>query len=140
MLYSFAEFSEKKIIEENKSDEPSYGCIMLDVDMPTWDDITANIEQEDVYDPEDHGIEDGPHVTILYGIIEEETSVKEIKQAVKKFNAPTLTIGTVSIFENDEFDVVKFDIDSKDLHKMNAYLRETLPYHEKFPDYHPHIP
>jgi len=51
-----------------------------------------------------------------------------------------LNLKKISIFENDNFDVVKFDIigDSKTkLNKMNAKLVK-LPHTTDYPDYHPH--
>ena len=41
------------------------------------------------------------------------------------------------MFENEVFDVLKFDVDSEDLHEYNGHFAK-LPNSDSYPDYHPH--
>ena len=65
--------------EEVEDDEPKYGCVMMDANIKNWTQYhTAGIEEDDVYlKPYDdsYGLEENPHVTILYGIHEEKLTL-----------------------------------------------------------------
>ena len=60
-----------------------YGCVMLELNIQNWDDLTKSIDPNDVYLPEDpsHGIETDPHVTILYGLHRGVTP-EQVKSAI----------------------------------------------------------
>lgn len=131
----------KKVIKEGSGHE--YGCVMLYLDVPKkwWDNITGEIDKEDVYNPEgerDYGIQPAKesHVTILYGL-HSDISDEEIEDRVENMSAPEVTLKKISIFENEKFDVVKFDVQGEDLHRMNKMFAE-LPHTTDYPDYHPH--
>lgn len=122
-----------------------YGCVMLflPIEKEWWTKITEEIKEEDIYNPKGertYGIQpyDEAHVTILYGI-HKDVPDEDVEALIKKMSAPEVTLKKISIFENDdkEFDVVKFDVSGKDLHKMNKMFTE-LPHTNDFPDYHPH--
>ena len=120
----------------------SYGCVMvyLPIKEELWNAM-ANIREEDVYAPEgerDYGIQpyDEAHVTILYGLhsdIPDET----IEELVNKMTAPEISLKNISLFQNENFDVVKFDVEGEDLHEMNGMFAK-LPHTTDYPDYHPH--
>ena len=48
-------------------------------------------------------------------------------------------VKNISLFENEEYDVVKMDIKSKDLKKMNKRLRDNFEYTSDYPEYHSHL-
>lgn len=50
---------------------------------------------------------------------------------------PKIKMNDVSAFENPKFDVLKFDVDSDDLHDLNKKFIK-FPYSSDFPKYHPH--
>eukprot|EP00825_Cyclidium_porcatum_P004804 TRINITY_DN12277_c0_g1_i3.p1 TRINITY_DN12277_c0_g1~~TRINITY_DN12277_c0_g1_i3.p1 ORF type:complete len:307 (-),score=40.68 TRINITY_DN12277_c0_g1_i3:472-1392(-) len=110
---------------------------MLFLDVPVWSKITSIIKSDDLHEK---GIEDESHVTVLYGFHDEVTSDEVF--ALYKENYPLkpleIKISGISIFENPEFDVVKFDVNSDELAEINKLMR-TLPNTQTFPDYHPHI-
>jgi hypothetical protein len=118
-----------------------FGCVMLKVPFTNWIDITNRIEPEDVYDGDDdkHGLEDDPHLTLLYGL-EPEVSECEIKSIMNSFGKPLdIEIDGIDIFENENFDVVKFNIrKSSDLQSIHDKLSQ-LPNQDSYPDYKPHI-
>lgn len=133
---------EKEEKEETTSKGHKYGCVMvnLPINKMEWDSIT-DIKEEDVYQPEgdrSYGVQphDEVHVTVLYGLhsdIPDET----IEELVSKMTAPEITLKEISLFQNENFDVVKLDVESEDLNKMNSMFAK-LPHTTDYPDYHPH--
>jgi 2'-5' RNA ligase len=126
-------------ITEKKGDTYEYGCAMLYFDFPKINEIHALITEEDLYvEDEDrtYGLEDEPHVTLLYGL-HNDVSVDRVKELVGKFQFNSITLHNASLFEN-EYDVLKFDVKGGEvLHDCNKALCE-LPHTTSFPDYHPH--
>jgi 2'-5' RNA ligase len=119
----------------------SYGCVMvfLDYDKSEWKKIQDIIDDDDLYEPKDEtgfGREKEPHVTILYGL-HDDIEDKDIADEVDKIKTPGIKLGKVSSFENDKFDVLKFDVVSSDLHELNKEFKE-FPHTSTFPKYEPH--
>jgi len=48
------------------------------------------------------------------------------------------TLGKMSVFENDKYDVLKVDVTGESLHDLNGKLSE-LPNEQTFPEYKPHL-
>lgn len=119
-----------------------FNCLMLQLDFPFWDKINKKLIPEDVLYHDDadggYGREDEPHTTILYGIHPEINS-NDIKQYLYPLTAYKVCLENISIFENENFDVVKFDVECKLLHKTNEKLCQNIPYTNDYPDYHPHV-
>lgn len=122
-----------------------YGCMMLKLQVPHWDSILEIIDERDVwYNPDPNGFpkggkEDNPHITLLYGFhdgVSGDEVAKSIQQLVK--DPISLTIKGIGMFEGDDRDVVKFEIESEDLSRINQMLREKFPYSSDFPEYKPH--
>lgn len=130
----------EQFICENSTSTYDYGCMMVYFDFPQLKELQDKIEQEDIYTEEGdktYGLEDEPHTTILYGIHSNEVSDEEILNAVKDSNIGTIILHNASIFENDKYDVLKFDAFNGELHKLNTKLQE-FPFTSDYPDYHPH--
>jgi 2'-5' RNA ligase len=130
------------LLEGKHTHKNEYGCVLvhLDVDKKTWGDMLDLIDKDDLYEPKDdptYGKETEPHVTALYGL-HSDVSDDDIKESVGNFEKPKIKIGGISAFKNENFDVLKFDVVSKDMSKMNEKLKE-FPYTNSYPDYHPHI-
>ncbi len=120
-----------------------YGCVMLYFKVPTLKDFTSKIEDVDVYDEEGFGIETKSHVTLLYGLHDEEIKDVDVFDLVLKEEYPNLILISPSLFENKDYDVLKFDVkypknEDKVLHKVNKELMDEFPYTTDFPKYHPH--
>ena len=119
-----------------------YGCVMVDLNMDTnnWNDIQNKIDEDDIYfgDGENggYGRELDPHVTILFGL-HADVKDEKVEELIGKIEKPDLKLKNISSFENKEFDVLKFDIESPDLHILNEKFK-TLPHTTDFPNYHPH--
>jgi len=117
----------------------SYSCLMLDLSFLS--EQIRKVQEEicpcEVYDLEPgHGLEESPHVTCLYGIHTQQ--LKNIRDNIELFPIE-LKIGELSLFENDQYDVLKFNIISKDLHKLNKELCNRLKYTNNYKEYKPHM-
>jgi 2'-5' RNA ligase len=85
-----------------------------------------------------YGLEDEPHATLLYGLHSDEIDDDDVLSASIKSGIPDeLNLHNASCFNNDKYDVLKFDVDDDHLHKINAELTK-LPHTTDYPDYHPH--
>ena len=138
----FWKLMDREFLSEGKNDRQiEYGALMLYLDVPVWEKITSIIKKEDVFEKDgEYGIETEPHVTILYGFHNEVDANDVFDLYKENFELKPIEIGVegVSVFENEEFDVVKMDVSSKILSKMNSVMRE-LPNTTDFPKYHAHI-
>lgn len=126
---------------EGAHQKSKYGCVMvfLDYDKSEWTEMQDMISDEDLYEPKDEtgfGREDEPHVTILYGL-HTDIPDSDIEEEIKKLKSPKIKLGKISSFSNEKFDVLKFDVESEDLHKANKKFIE-FPHTNDYPKYHPH--
>lgn len=120
-----------------------YGCVMAGID----DDATAKIldfnyktiDDSVIYEAEadNYGREKKPHVTVKYGLTQSYTE-DQMRRLLSKVAPFTVEIKGVSIFENQEFDVVKFDIEGAELRRLNEIF-SRLPNEDQYPEYHPHM-
>ena len=131
--------------EQKKEEEKTYGCVMLHTEIRDWEEIhTGGIDPKDVYiKPEDdsYGLEQEPHITVIYGLHEDEIDPEIIEEVIKEnMEDVTVMISKISIFENEEFDVVKYDIPvTKQLLKYRKMFEDNFENTQKFPEYHPHM-
>ena len=126
------------IIEEKQTYD--YGCAMLYFNFPEINKIQDAINPDDVYTQEgdrSFGFETEPHCTLLYGL-HEEVITEDIEKVLDKYTYYTCKAHNASLFENPEYDVLKFDIKGDNLHETNADLQQ-YPFTSNFPDYHPHM-
>lgn len=130
----FCEFLlEKK--EESKK-KYSYGCSMLYFDFPQMNVLHDEIHEDDIYDGDSTGLEREPHVTLLYGLHSDEIKDDDVINASIK-GIQSMGLGNPSLFENEKYDVLKFDVEAPFLIDINKELSK-LPHTTDFPDYHPH--
>jgi hypothetical protein len=127
-----------KLVEEGSAAR-KYSCLMLD--LSEWTSEVEELHESicpcEVYDDEPgHGLEKEFHVTVKYGIHDHYTPQDiytnlDLVPVKFKFKG-------ISLFQNDRFDVLKFDIMSKDLHDLNSQVSDTFECTDSFPNYHPH--
>lgn len=129
-----------QFIKESSSYE--YGCVMVEVPVSNWDEITSSIDKEDIYTEsgdDTYGIQKNPHLTLLYGLHDDVTE-EQVKSIFEKFDDDiNIEVNGIDIFENEKFDVVKFNINQQG---SLQYLFDELskfPNSNQFPDYKPHI-
>jgi 2'-5' RNA ligase len=113
----------------------------VQADLP--DEIASKVKAMAARIPDDDLAEDGRetdiHATCLYGLhCETPDSVRE---ALASEGPIQIKLGKTSTFPahgDHQYDVVKADVESADLHRINAKL-SALPHTNKYPDYHPHV-
>lgn len=137
-------FEEEKEEAKENSEEPRYGCIMMDANIKNWKEYhTSGIDEKDVYiKPYDksYGLEETPHITIVYGIHEEEVDPQRMADLIEYHMKPiTLVIDEIGVFEGDEYDVVKYNIPITGQLRKYRDLFLQIPNTQSFPDYHPHM-
>lgn len=125
-----------------ESNEHKYGCVMIEVPVSNWDEIISSIDKEDIYESNEgdpKGIQNNPHLTLLYGL-HDDVTLEQVKSVFNNFDGDiNIEINGIDIFENDKFDVVKFNIKPDgSLQELHDKLSE-LPNSDQFPDYIPHI-
>jgi len=134
-----------KVSDPSKNPEDKkYGCVMMDTKIPDWEEYhTAGIDEKDVHiKPHDksYGLETDPHVTVVYGIYEDEIDPETVASVIKANMKPlTVTIDEIDIFEGDEYDVVKYNVPVNDQLQEYRDLFLKFPNTQSFPEYHPHI-
>ena len=134
----------KKYIQFIKeSTSYDYGCVMVEVPVTNWNEIISTINKDDLYEVEgeNYGIQQNPHLTLLYGLKSNITK-EQVEQVLAKTidnDKVIIEIENIDTFENDNFDVVKFNIKkTEQLQKLFDSLSE-LPNENTFPDYKPHM-
>lgn len=84
------------------------------------------------------GREDHVHVTVKYGIhISDPTAIQAHLAKLKPLKA---RLGKVTLFDTSpEHDVVKIDVVSSDLHRLNKHISKNFEVTDTYPDYKPHV-
>jgi len=134
------EFSKqfKHLNEKTENQSYSSGCIMGYFNTPFPE---IEIDKDDLYnnDENEYGLELGDkHVTILYGLHDDEINEDDIVKLFSMINGPEVTTNKISLFENEKYDVVKWDIESEELTLLNKMVTSMFPYTSNFPDYYAH--
>jgi hypothetical protein len=129
----------KTLLIEGRYD---YGCIMAQIDPEQSRkilDFNYHIVSEDMIYQEgnDYGREDDPHITIKYGLTEHYTQA-QIQEMIKNIKPFEVMIGRLDVFENEKFDVIKFNVDGKGLRQLREIF-DRLPNEDKYPKYNPHM-
>jgi len=129
-----------EFIYEQEKAVYNYGCLMVFVDEQGWDGfIKETVNEEDLYtEGDEFGVESEPHITVLYGF-HKNTDMKKLKDLLFPLSDLEITSSKISIFENEKYDVLKYDIDSEKLFELNKLMTENFEYTTDFPDYHPHV-
>jgi len=85
------------------------------------------------------GRESTPHVTVKYGL--HTRDVEEVRSLLANERPVTVTLGRTSHFagvEDGTADAVMVDVDSPDLHRLNAKIATALKTTDTYPNYKPH--
>jgi 2'-5' RNA ligase len=130
----------KKNMNITEDREHKFGCVMIYFDFPDMEKIHEEISEEDVYVDESDpsfGLEKEPHTTLLFGLHDNVTTEK-VKEIVDKFKFDKCHVHNASLFLNELYDVLKFDVKGENLHECNEELSKC-PHTTDFPDYHPHL-
>lgn len=120
--------------------EVSYSCLMMM--LPSY--LTNTIMMwaqtylpRDVIDPTE-GIEKESHITVLFGLLTD--FYPDVIPSLRGIRRITAELGNISVFENDDRpDVLKIDVVSPDLVKLNQTIKHNLKFEENHPGYNPHV-
>ena len=126
---------------ERSKDTYSYGCAMLYFSFTEMTEMHLVIDRDDLYTEEEdrtYGLIEEPHVTLLYGLHSEEINDYEIINICTQGKIGDIRLYNVSLFENKNYDVLKFDAHNKVLYQINRNLVENFPFTTEYPNYHPH--
>ncbi len=119
-----------------------YSCVMLAITDATRDKIKTlgnRISKKDLYYHDSfYGREENPHITALYGI--HTNKISEILKVIRDFPLDKINFGfrELSLFQNDDYDVLKVAIYSPDLIQLNQFLKDKLEHTNNYPTYNPH--
>lgn len=123
------------------SDTPPREFSSTQVDLPAA--VSGHIRKlaDSIPDADlgEDGREDKPHVTVKFGLHTDD--VADVRRVLAGEKPITVTLGKTSIFpakEGADYDVVKVDVDSPDLHRLNAKIAGALEHTDTHPDYKPH--
>lgn len=126
---------------EKDSKMYDYGCLMVYLNIPFWNQLLSKINPEHLYqtDNDRYGLESEPHCTILYGIhndVDDEEVISLFSDLSKQdFD---IKVDGIDCFFNQDYDVLKLNVKSSKLNELNE-IAKTLPHTTQYPDYKPHI-
>jgi len=131
------------ILSENRHVEK--GCLMAYVD-PTYGLQILKVGRRAIpssilyTDPEDptYGYDNEPHVTLKYGFEPDldRNTIAEILKGTKPFN---VVLTSLNLFENDKYDVVKFEVEKCPILTELRRRCDGYPNTDSYPDYKPHM-
>lgn len=90
-------------------------------------------------DKEGGAREDYPHCTVKYGLPGDEPT--EVQELLADEPKATFKLGKISLFksEDESPDVLKVEVISPDLHRLNRKISDNIKCTDTFPTYKPHI-
>jgi 2'-5' RNA ligase len=118
----------------------NYGCLMAEFPEHVADSIIAyglTIDEDDIYydGTGEHGRESEIHITVKYGFID----ASPFDVLAVQDDPMMATLQSVTLFENERYDVLKIDVFSPDIHELNYAVTESFETKSSFPVYHPHV-
>lgn len=131
----------KNWLNERAAERLEYACIMLGADIPNWKEKISIVKPEDLYKVgDDYGYEKEPHVTVLYGLHYEDISQREICEHIENLFPVEVTINEIGIFENEQYDVVKFNVPvTEHLKAYYEFFKKFYPNTQQYDKYEPHM-
>lgn len=128
-------------LNERKDENLQYGCLMLYAKVPDWNKKIHIVKPEDVFEKDDdYGYEKEPHITIVYGLHNDKIDREELYEKIEEVIRPIrVEVDTIGFFENEEYDVVKFDVPVTPELKEYRKTFMKFPNTQSFPEYHPHM-
>lgn len=124
-----------------ESDGPhKFASTQIDLPEPLASRVRALASSIPDDDLAGDGREDRPHVTVKYGLHADDPA--GVAAVVRGFGPVRVRLGVTSLFaakSDDGEDVLKFDVNSDDLHRLNAAVAGGCENTEKYPEYCPHV-
>ena len=131
----------KKINESVENKKFKYGTLMAIFDIKNWNNILSKIRRKDLYKPDEgFGLEkDDIHLTLLHGF-HDEVKPEDFEEVIKNIGRPIeIEINGIDVFNNEDFDVLKFNVKlTRQLIELRKKI-ETFPSTLTYKEYNPHI-
>jgi 2'-5' RNA ligase len=129
-----------KFLDEKENNDHDFSSTQINLPKKLADEIIAwgreHIPNSFLYN-NDKGRENEIHVTALYGLRDKKPD--KVKEVLKDQKSVKLKLGKISAFiDNGEYDVIKIDVNSPNLHKLHKLLK-SLPHCDSHPKYIPHV-
>jgi 2'-5' RNA ligase len=125
--------------------EERYSFLMIDFKMPKLIlRLQERIPKDELYFSEDldddaeYGLETESHVTLAPCLENDLGLLKELKKVLKPLEEYKARITDISIFENEEYDVLKCSISSEQMVETNSEIGRNFEMHTEY-SYHPHM-
>jgi len=96
------------------------------------------IPEEHIYNEPGFGRVLDPHVTILYGL-HEENDYFTVRRLLQEVRSIPVELGEVSKFTTEKYDVIKIDIISDICSKLHEKIKESCLNTQTHEDYPPHL-
>ena len=126
-----------------KNEEQSYGWVYVTVPNNIAKKtlkFAKAIPKRELYTEDDKdwsfGVETEPHITVLWGI--HTLDANELKIALEDMQGGKASLSKIDFFENDDYDVLKVNIRSPFMKKLNKKIKTHVTCKETF-DYSPHL-
>lgn len=117
-----------------------YAFLMIDYDTPDIiKELQEKLPEDEIYtDYDDYGIERDTHVTVV-PCLDNDVDVEELKKLLEPLSKYKLMLNNVSIFNCEDYDVLKCDASSFILTDTNKKITDKYETHTQYKDYHPHV-
>lgn len=122
-----------------------YGFLMLDFTTPEFIRRLQGILPEDeLYMPENpehnwsYGIEGETHVT-LAPCLDNDADLNRLKELLLPIGEYNVMLGDVSMFDCDEYDVLKCGVVCDELYETNKRIASEFEIHSQYKEYKPHV-
>lgn len=123
-----------------------YAFLMIDYKMPTFiKDLQDKIPENELYFGTDeekrdnqYGFEKESHVT-LAPCLDSDIDFDKLKSLLLPLKEYKCILNNISIFESDDYDVLKADVKCPNMHKTYNKIKENFELHSEHKDYHPHM-
>jgi len=83
------------------------------------------------------GREKYPHITCKYGLV--DSISRKLVDLLIGTGSVKVTFGPITRFENENCDVLKIDIISADIRRLNKLIVSNMKCVDTFTEYHPHL-
>lgn len=125
----------RKLVADDDAFGMAQNLASTQIDLPQLKPLVAQI-QRGINLTDVVKFDRNPHVTVRYGFTDE--TPEQVQQLLAGAGVIRAKLGKLSAFENSDEDVLKVEVDSKQLHDLNKLL-ESLPNESRFKDYEPHL-
>jgi 2'-5' RNA ligase len=115
------------------------GCLMLEFEHVLIRPLQNQIGDQDI-NHKAGGLEERPHVTVLYGfdVSVDYTDFEPILYKYPHMLAEEFNFAGVGLFETEDCDVLRYNVENKSIVKLHNRVKK-LPNTYTFPGYIPHM-